>query len=443
MSNCPTEPSPPQNFQRLEFNFKLTGTSRLTISAEHVLFFIFNLLLLAWRKRKETFEILWISMIMKIIQPGLAGPLITAIDTGKWAITALAITNLKDYYLKDLKYEEVACLNVLRSACLADGKTIYEYACFGGHLEIAQQLCVEKISPDNEAKMNECNLQLIAKVQTSDDNVTVLSVTQLLATTMEMMVRRDKHTLASQYYRVRHYYLLFLPASILTAGSAALAFLSSAIAKPSLQKLMVIVVGIIATLSTFIQTLSDQLGLGGKADIHQTASQSLGAILLSLNFAAVDTIKNGATAFGAQQLEIVRKQATSIEGSCSDPIPEFIHTIYDVLINEVEFHLMEAKKFDESISDDIDILQMEMRLVTDITHEVVMYWGWPWVLSKRSVIANVKEKIKKQFMIIADNGATTPGNRNDKNLSLYDAVKMYYTKNKPISPEVKAVSLPL
>jgi hypothetical protein len=259
-----------------------------------------------------------------------------------------------------------------------------------------------------------------------------LSVTQLLATTMEMMARRDKH---AQYYRVRHYYLLFLPASILTAGSAALAFLSSAITNQSLQKLMVIVVGIIATLSTFIQTLSDQLGLGGKADIHQTASQSLSAIILSLNFAGVDTIKNGATAFGTKELEIVRKQATSIEGSCGDPIPEFIHTIYDVLISEVDFHLVEAKKFDERISDDLDILQMEMKLVTDITHEIVMYWGWPWVLSKRSVIANVKEKFKKQFMIIVNHGETTSGNRNYKNLSLYDVVKMYYAKNKRISPD--------
>jgi hypothetical protein len=375
-----------------------------------------------------------------LIQPAFAGPLITAIGTGKWAITRLAIKNLKDYYQKELKYEEAACLNVLRTACLADGKTIYEYTCFGGHLEIAQQLCVEKISPDNESKMNECNLQLIAKVQTSDDNDTVLSVTQLLTTTMEMMVRRDKHTMAAQYYRVRHYYLLFLPASILTAGSAALAFLSSAINNPSAQKIMVIVVGVIATLSTFLQTLSDQLGLGGKADIHQTASQSLSAILLSLNFAAVDTIKNGATAFGAQQLEIVRKQATSIEGSCGDPIPEFIHTIYDVLINEVEFHLVEAKKFNANISDDIHILQMEMRLVTEITHEIVMYYGWPWTLSKTGVIANVKEKIKKQFMIIADNGTTPSNNRRmSNNMSLYDAVKMYYIKNNeaPISPEDK------
>jgi hypothetical protein len=378
-----------------------------------------------------------------LIQPTLAGPLVTAIDTGKWAITRLAIKNLKDYYQKELRYEEAACLNVLQTACLADGKTIYEYACFGGHLEIAQQLCVEKISPDNESKMNECNLELIAKVQTSDDNDTVLSVTQLLTTTMEMMVRRDKHTMAAQYYRVRHYYLLFLPASILTAASAALAFLSSAINNQSIQKIMVIVVGIIASLSTFLQTLSDQLGLGGKADIHQTASQSLSAILLSLNFAAVDTIKNGATAFGAQQLEIVRKQATSIEGSCVDPIPEFIHSIYDVLINEVEFHLLEAKKFNASVSDDIHVLQMEMRLVTEITHEIIMYWGWPWTLSKRGVIANVKEKIMKQFMIIAETGggggaAAAPSENREmsKHMNLYDVMKLYYIKNKPISPEV-------
>jgi hypothetical protein len=174
-----------------------------------------------------------------LIQPALAGPLITAIGTGKWAITRLAIKNLKDYYQNELKYEDEACLNVLRTACLADGMTIYEYTCFGGHLEIAQQLCVEKISPDNESKINECNLQLIAKVQASDANDAVLSVTQLLATTLEIMVRRDKHTMAAQYYRVRHYYLLFLPASILTAGSAALAFVSSAINNPSTQKIMV------------------------------------------------------------------------------------------------------------------------------------------------------------------------------------------------------------
>jgi hypothetical protein len=184
--------------------------------------------------------------------------------------------------------------------------------------------------------------------------------------------------------------------------------------------------------------LSDQLGFGGKADIHQTASQSLNAILLSLNFAGVDTIKNGATAFGAQQLEIVRKQATSIESSCDNPIPEFINTIYDVLINKVDFNLTEASKLSEGISSDdigMDTIQMEMRLVTEITHEIVIYWGWPWTLSKKGVIANVKEKITKQFMILADNG--TANNRMlSKNMSLFSAMKMYY-KNQvvPISPE--------
>jgi hypothetical protein len=83
---------------------------------------------------------------------------------------------------------------------------------------------------------------------------------------------------------------------------------------------------------------------------------------------------------------------------------------------------------------------MEMRLVTEITHEIVMYYGWPWTLSKTGVIANVKEKIKKQFMIIADNGTTPSNNRRmSNNMSLYDAVKMYYIKNNeaPISPEDK------
>lgn len=380
-----------------------------------------------------------------VIQPNLAGPLIIAIDTGKWSITLLAIQNIKNSYRQEMKFEESKCLKILQTACLTDGKTIYEYACFGGHLEIAQHLCMEKISPDDESKIDQCTLQLISKAQTTNEDSATLSVTQLLLTTMEMMIRRDKHTMAAQYYHVRHHYLLFLPASILTAGSAALAFLSSAISNQSLQKLMVIVVGIIATLSTFIQTLSDQLGLGTKADIHQTASQSLDAIILSLRFAGVDTIKNGATAFGAQQLEIVRKQATSIEASCGDPIPEFIHTIYDVLVNEIELNLVDAKRFNKDISDmdiitdDMDLILKETKLVTDITHEIVMYWGWPWMLSKRSVIANVREKVKRQFMIVADSAKTSP----NQNMSLYDAMRLYYGKDSRILPEDKSLSLPV
>jgi hypothetical protein len=335
-----------------------------------------------------------------LIQPTLAEPLITAIDTGKWGITKLAIKSVRDYYTKELKYNDESTLKLLRTAYLTDEKTIYEYACHGGHLEVAQQLCGANLSPENDTKMKECNACLISKVQTSDDNDTALSVTQLLCTTMEMLVLRDKHTLASQYYHVRHQYLLFLPASILTAVSAALAFVTSSIDNQPLQKLLVIVVGIIATVSTFIQTLSDQLGLAGKADIHRTASQALEEILLSLNFAGVDAIKNGGSAFGPQQLEIVRKQATSIESSCSDPVPEFINSIYDIMINEIELHFLEAQKYDKDLDDGSLVIQMQMRLVTEITHEFVMYWGWPWCVRKSKLVEAVKLQIRRQVKIL-------------------------------------------
>jgi hypothetical protein len=180
---------------------------------------------------------------------------------------------------------------------------------------------------------------------------------------------------------------------------------------------MVIVVGIIATVSTFIQTLSDQLGLSGKADIHRTAAQSLEEILLSLNFAAVDSIKNGGSAFGPQQLGIVRKQATSIESSCSDPVPEFINTIYDVMNNEIELHFIKARRLEV---DDTLLIQMQMMLVTAITHEFVMYWGWPWCVAKGKLIEAVKEQIRRQAKIFLPKDLET-GSAGEKLKSLIKA----------------------
>jgi hypothetical protein len=97
--------------------------------------------------------------------------------------------------------------------------------------------------------------------------------------------------------------------------------------------------------------LNDQLGLGGKADIHQTASQSL----VSQFRCRGHNQEEWCDTFFLPSVLNSLKLFESIEGSCVDPLPEVIHSIYDVLlISEVEFHLVEAKKWNESVSfDDI------------------------------------------------------------------------------------------
>jgi hypothetical protein len=380
-----------------------------------------------------------------LIQPSLAEPLITAIETGNWGITNLALKNLREYYSKELKYNEESTLKFLRTAYLIDQKTIYEYTCHGGYFEIVQQLNRLHLSPENdEMKIKECNQILISKVQTSDDNETSLSVKQLLCTTREMMILRDKHTLTAQYYHVRHQYLFFLPASILTATSAALAFVTSSMNHhPSLQNILMIIVGIIATVSTFIQTLSDQLGYSRKAELHKTAAISLDSILFSLHFVAIDSKKKRGTAFGPQQLTIIRKQAISIETSCSDPVPEFINSIFDLIMNEITLHLLEIKTMKchgseehgqvsiqgNGYENNDEIIDLQRRLVISINHEFIMSWGWPWYVNKTHILKNIQEQIRRQFLMIA-----TSDSRKDQHsgrVSLYDVIKLYF-KNKVI-----------
>lgn len=74
-------------------------------------------------------------------------------------------------------------------------------------------------------------------------------------------VTRITHTLASTYFRFRHFWFFFIPAAFLTALVSVLSFVSSSetITNSSAGDILPLVVGALGSVSVFLQTISEQL----------------------------------------------------------------------------------------------------------------------------------------------------------------------------------------
>jgi hypothetical protein len=372
------------------------------------------------------------------LDPRVSVSLATAIDTGSWQLTKLAFDDLIKYYEIEIGADVSHIQDLVQNGILADGQTIYEYACSKGHVLITQQFFRGNtgydVSPADQKLLEICNEQLTSALQANAANASMVSMAQLSYTYLTVQTSRDKHTLAAQYYKVRHHYLLFLPATILTAVSAILAFLSTSFSGSSLQHVLSISVGVIATVSTLIQTISDQMGLSGKAEMHRTAAHELETIILSLEFSGLDSLKNGAS-FREADLNVVKKQVASVEASCSDSIPEMLHSVYNPLMSEVSFYFLEAMKVTDSEIFDADEALIGQRVLAIITKEITMSAGWPWRLSVRSVSEQVMAKFLAQYNVVAEMSDPCMV-KGRKIANLAEAMKQHYSRTAAkVAPE--------
>lgn len=374
------------------------------------------------------------------LDPRVSVALATAIDTGSWQLTKLAFDDLIKYYENEIRADVSHIQDLVQNGILADGQTIYEYASSKGHVLITQQFFRFEntgydVSPADQKLLEKCNEQLTSALQANAADASMVSMAQLSYTYLTVQTSRDKHTLAAQYYKVRHHYLLFLPATILTAVSAILAFISTSFSSSSLQHVLSISVGVIATISTLIQTISDQMGLSGKADMHSTAAHELETILLSLEFSALDALKNGAS-FKEADLNVVRKQVASVEASCSDSIPEMLHSVYNPLMSEVSFYFLEAMKVSDSAASlSSDEATLGQRVLATITKEITVSAGWPWRLSVRSVSERVMTKVLAEYNVVADMSAPDE-EKGRKAANLAEAMKRHYSRTSAtVAPE--------
>ena len=351
--------------------------------------------------------------------------LIAAIDTGNWKLTEMALEELRQQY--DLLDEENG-ENTLRTALLTGESTIFEYICEKGKIEISHGVACRdnylKIMPSGE-ELVECRKKLATALERAAGNETIISQTQLLCASHDLQLSKDMHTLASQYYRVRHHYFLFLPATILTSVSAVLAFMSTSEYLARYQSVFILIAGIVATVTTLLQTISDQMGLNSKANMHRTAAAELEPLLIALNFNEVDAIKKGSHAFTEYELNVVRKQVLSVEASCTDSIPMFIEAVYNPLMEEFSYLAERAVRGCEVT--EAQMLLMKIRLIKFISSEITNSLSWPWSVSTTRIAKTVRKKMRSIYMAIAESGEKD----NPSSTSMYHAMRSHFSKSYP------------
>jgi hypothetical protein len=93
---------------------------------------------------------------------------------------------------------------------------------------------------------------------------------------------RQQHRLAEKYYGHWHFWMLFLPATVLTMASSILSFLGGSLS--GVKKEFALIVGALATVSTFLQTLTNHLGYGTYGAMHGAAALDLKEISDALKF---------------------------------------------------------------------------------------------------------------------------------------------------------------
>ena len=131
------------------------------------------------------------------------------------------------------------------------------------------------------------------------------------------------HAEASAYFRKLNY-LVTLPAILMVGTSSALSFISTSPLIPTEAKSSIeVIVGIITSVSTIMQTVSSVVQYGSKAESHKIASESYNNLITKLEFEK-DVPNEDPQAF-ANTLEA---EITSIKTKCNFYIPQQVMETY-------------------------------------------------------------------------------------------------------------------
>lgn len=136
---------------------------------------------------------------------------------------------------------------------------------------------------------------------------------------LKVEMERQMQRLAMAHFAFWHFWFLFIPAAALTMASGILAFLSTSDAiEEGNRTLLVTVVGCLALVATFLQTINDLLKYGSRAEMHRSAAQDLKAIYDALDFMQISRI--GGTTRHADVMEY-QKIYSQVQQGCKSLIP--------------------------------------------------------------------------------------------------------------------------
>jgi hypothetical protein len=280
-------------------------------------------------------------------------------------------------------------------------QTIMEKVAEFGHVELFHSLLEYGYATTDKERRKAARELLLVNSTLQTEDRTSASELQLLATMEAVMTLKDKHTLATEYYHVRHFYLMFLPSTVMSAAAATIAFLSVSPMLEDHAALLVIVVGVLSSLSALLQSISDQVQLNAKALQHKSAAHELDGLLQILTFHAIGSLNQpgGASSFFSDaELKTMKKQVTSIEQTCQSVLPAKIDCLYDQLKNDYQGLRVQASR--KALFEDggLDVMEENLNDVVTITQEITCYRFWPWFIDTDKITRNIATRLRSKFI---------------------------------------------
>ena len=235
----------------------------------------------------------------------------------------------------------------------------------------------------------------------SDDDTTAKVVRMTKWLWVKVDVERQMQRLAVEHLAFWHFWFLFLPSATLTMVSGALAFLSTSdLIDPSNKVLLVAVVGCLALVATFLQTLSDRLKFGSRADMHRSAVLDLKAIIDSLDFMKIDQIGSKDLHQAINDVGEYRKMFSQVQTGCKSAIPLRVIQSFNTIGTRIPMKLPSSKDMD--FDGQIGYPEIHQTVWNEIYCDIAAYWLFPFAFpdpdrTMKAVLKRVHDDFAKDI----------------------------------------------
>ena len=200
-----------------------------------------------------------------------------------------------------------------------------------------------------------------------DDMLTSLQI--------KVEVERQMHSLSMAHFAWWNFWSLFFPSAVLTMASGVLAFLSTSdVTEEGNRTRLVTVVGCLALVATFLQTLNDLLKYGSRADMHNSAVLDLKGIYDSLDFMQISRI--GSTDHHAN-VAVYHKIYSQVQQGCKSTIPLCVTQTYNTIETRFANQPPKCEKLKGKIHGPTDALQLTLMVWNEVHCAIAAYWLFP------------------------------------------------------------------
>lgn len=172
------------------------------------------------------------------------------------------------------------------------------------------------------------------------------------------ILKKNTHDKASKRFASKNLWFI-LPSILITALSGIFSFLASSTETDANTSIWLsIVVGILASISTFLQSFSGAMDFGGKTEGHSSATEEYDNILTVINFEInnpKESLENPYDFYNK-----IKKEILQIKQKCKYQVPQDINKKYSV--DKINFQLQKIKD---------DLMKDALELKADIVRNTI------------------------------------------------------------------------